>query len=441
MAGNFVFIVVLAAGLAVVCALLLRAFWVAKKGLKKYQPIIDIESEVSRLEKEAEKLKKTETNLLLKSRNIRDEIGTLQKKLKSLEDESEIQSFGLYEPKYDFESSDHYKAELDHIRKQQKQMIKDKSAAVCYTQWTVDGSKRKGQTQINEQLKLMLRAFNGECDSLIMKVKYNNINSIERRLEALFKAVNRLGKTSDCEITREYFNLKINELDLVHEFQEKKQEEKEEQRFIKEQIREEERAQREIEKARIKAEKEEERYQRALEKARKDVEKATGKKQARLQAEIERLNELLVEAQVNQERAKSRAEMTRSGYVYVISNIGSFGAGIYKIGMTRRLEPMDRVRELGDASVPFRFDVHAIIFSENAPNLENELHKKFADRRVNMVNNRKEFFRVSLEDIRHIIANHYPEAKFTMTALAEEFRKTQAIQKNGQKERDIRWKN
>ena len=183
MTGNFVFFVVLSAGLAVVCALLLKAFWAAKKNLKKYQPIIDIESEVSRLEKEAEKLKKTETNLLLKSRNIRDEIGTLQKELKSLEDESEIQSFGLYEPKYDFESSDHYKAELDHIRKQQKQMIKDKSAAVCYTPWLVEDSRRKGQTMTNEQLKLMLRAFNGECDSLIMKVKYNNINSVEQRSE------------------------------------------------------------------------------------------------------------------------------------------------------------------------------------------------------------------------------------------------------------------
>ena len=432
MGGNQVFLILFSIGLVFLCVLLLRALLAGKKDLKKYQPIIDIESEVSRFEKEVQGLKKTEANLLLKNQNTRDETARLQEELKPLEDEFEIQSFGLYEPKYDFESSDHYKTELDSIRKQQKQMIKDKSAAVCYTQWHVEGSRRKGQTMTNEQLKLMLRAFNGECDSLIMKVKYNNINSIEKRLESVFKAVNRLGKSSNCEITHKYFNLKINELDLVHEFQEKKQEEKEEQRIIKEQMREEERARREIEKARIAAEKEEARYQKALEKAQKDVEKATGEKQSKLQAEIERLNELLAESQANQERAKSRAEMTRSGYVYVISNIGSFGEGVYKIGMTRRLEPMDRVRELGDASVPFQFDVHAMVFSENAPNLENELHKQFADRRVNMVNNRKEFFKVSLEDIRHTIAGHYPEAKFTMTALAEEFKKTQAIQKNGQ---------
>lgn len=192
-------------------------------------------------------------------------------------------------------------------------------------------------------------------------------------------------------------------------------------------MREEERAQREIERARITAEKEEARYQKALEKARRDVEKATGDKQSKLQAEIEHLNKLLTEAQTNKERVKSRAEMTRSGYVYIISNIGSFGEDMYKIGLTRRLEPMDRVRELGDASVPFPFDVHAMIFSEDAPTLESELHKKFAGRRVNMVNARKEFFKVSLGDIQGEVENHYPEATFTVTALAEEFRKTLAI--------------
>lgn len=418
---------ILAATLALVCVLLLVGLGKTKRALKKYQPIVDIEAEVNLRNREVQQLNKTKTRLLVQKRNIEKKIKVACEELKPLEDELDVQSFGLYEPKYDFESSDHYKAELDRIRKQQKQMIKDKSAAICYVEWTVSNSKRKGQTMTNEQLKLMLRAFNGECDSLIMKVNYRNIDSIERRIESVFKAVNRLGKTSACEITAEYFGLKISELELVHEFAEKKQEEKEEQRRIKEQMREEERAQREIERARITAEKEEARYQKALEKARRDVEKATGDKQSKLQAEIEHLNKLLTEAQTNKERVKSRAEMTRSGYVYIIFNLGSFGEDVYKIGLTRRLEPMDRVRELGDASVPFPFDVHAMIFSEDAPTLESELHKKFAGRRVNMVNARKEFFRVSLGDIQGEVENHYPEATFTVTALAEEFRKTLAI--------------
>ena len=419
----------LATILALVCVLLLVRLGKTKRTPKKYQPIVDIKAEVNLRNREVQQLNKAKTHLLMQKRNIEKKIKAACEELKPLEDELNVQSFGLYEPKYDFESSDHYKAELDRIRKQQKQMIKDKSAAICHVEWTVSNSKRKGQTMTNEQLKLMLRAFNGECDSLIMKVNYRNIDSIERRLESVFKAVNRLGKTSACEITGKYFGLKISELELVHEFAEKKQEEKEEQRMIKEQMREEERAQREIEKARITAEKEEARYQKALEKARRDVEKATGDKQSKLQAEIEHLNKLLVEAQTNKERAKSRAEMTRSGYVYIISNIGSFGEDVYKIGLTRRLEPMDRVRELGDASVPFPFDVHAMIFSEDAPTLERELHKKFTDRRVNMVNARKEFFRVSLDDIQDEVVNHYPDAKFTITALAEEFRKTLTVRK------------
>ncbi len=420
---ELVFVVILALFIFV-----LHKYIKVRRRLKRYQPIIDVEREASRIEKANKlaeaKIEKTEKDI----EQTRGDIERLREQLKPLEDELEMQSFGLYEPKYDFENSELYKTELASIRKEQKELIRQKTAVLCPSDWTVDGSRRAGQKMVNEQIKLMLRAFNGECDSLIMKVKYNNIKSIESRIESLFNAVNRLGESKHCQITREYFNLKINELDLVHGFEEIKQEEKEEQRAIGEQMREEERARKEIERERIKAEKEQARYQQALEKARRDVEQATGEKHSKLQSEIERLNELLAEAEANKERVKSRAEMTRSGYVYIISNIGSFGEDIYKIGMTRRLEPMDRVRELGDASVPFRFDVHAMIFSENAPHLENGLHSYFAKQRVNMVNNRKEFFRVSLQDIQKVILRHHSDAVFTMTAAAEEYRKTQAME-------------
>ena len=431
-------------------SLLYQLFWhtifgrpkkFSNKLIKKYRPILDIEAEANSIRKMAEaekkqlnedisRLEKSKDKLHTDNSNLLQKINGLRKELAFLEEEQEFQSFGFYEPKYDFGSSDQYKEHLDKIRKQQKEMVKYKQAVVCYTNWTVDNSARKGQTMINQHLKLMLRAFNGECDALIMKVKYNNIISIEKRLKQLRVSINRLGKSDNSEISSKYLKLKIDELRLVYEFERKKQEEKEEQRYIKEQIREEQRAQREFERAKIKSEKEEERYAKALEQAKKDVEKETGVKQERLQGQIKKLQERLAEAQANKERAKSRAEMTRSGYVYVISNIGSFGEDVYKIGLTRRLEPNDRIRELSGASVPFKFDIHAMIFSEDAPKLENQLHKKFANQRVNQVNDRKEFFNVSLDDIKDVVINNFPNAQFIMTALAEEYRETKLMMEN-----------
>lgn len=221
----------------------------------------------------------------------------------------------------------------------------------------------------------------------------------------------------------------MEELYLAFEYEEKVQAEKEEQRRIKEQIREEEKALREIEKAKQQAEDEERRYEAALAKAREEALAAAGAVQEKLNAQIAALEQKLTEAQTNKERAISRAQLVRSGHVYIISNMGSFGEHVYKIGMTRRLEPMERVKELGDASVPFEFDVHAIIYSEDAPALENELHRAFTMRRVNRVNERKEFFRVSIEEIAELVRKQCGEIEITRLAQAEEYRKTQALEK------------
>ena len=214
---------------------------------------------------------------------------------------------------------------------------------------------------------------------------------------------------------------------LAHEYEEKLYEESEEQRRIKEQMREEEKVKREIEKAKKDAEDEEKRYQKALIEAKKQLEKAKGEKFEKLSKRIMLLQEQLNEAEQKKERALSRAQLTKSGHIYVISNIGSFGKNIYKIGMTRRLEPMDRVKELGDASVPFSFDVHAMIYSENAPEFENELHQIFNNQRVNMTNNRKEFFRISLDEIEKAVTARNNEIEFTKTAEAKEYHETLAL--------------
>jgi len=317
-------------------------------------------------------------------------------------------------------------------------MIKDKKAAVCRTEWSVGGSVKEGKKMTDNFLKLVLRAFNGECDAAVMKVKYNNIKTMENRIRKTYEDLNKLSQTTHCEITSRYLDLKLQELWLTYEYQEKKYQEQEEQRIIREQMREEEKALRELEKARQDAEREERRYQEALEKARRDVESATGKAQEKLLSQIEELQKRLAEAEANKERAISQAQLTKSGHVYIISNIGSFGEDVYKIGMTRRLEPMDRVKELGDASVPFPFDVHAMIFCENAPELESRLHRHFNNRRVNKENERKEFFRVSLEEIVRVVRETDEELRicksevtFTKLAEAADYRKTLARERQG----------
>ena len=343
-----------------------------------------------------------------------------------LSEEAHLHDFGVYEPRYQFPESADYKAKLDEVRKAQKTAIKNGAASHAPKDWTVNGDKRKGAKMVRDRLKLMFRAFNGECDAAVARVRYNNVEVMERRMVKAFERVNKLSVTTGCAIEPMYLRLKLSELHLTHEFHEKRQAEREEQRQIREQMREELKAKKEMERAQREAEKEEARYEKALAKARAEVADAAGAKQDKLRADIEELERRLAEAHANKERAISRAQMTRAGHVYVISNVGSFGEDVYKIGMTRRLDPMDRVRELGDASVPFRFDVHAIIYSDDAPGLEAELHRQFDGHRVNRVNTRKEFFRVPLDDVARVVRENHGEIEFTLVAEAEEYRKTLA---------------
>ena len=402
------------------------------RGLRnRFAPILDVENERARVASERDELEhsvtQTRANWEQEYSETILELEQLTKQLDQVRDQADMESFGVYETQYDLETSDQYKERLKVIRDQQKQMIKEDRAAVCETEWTVENSKVKGRQMTKRQLKLMLRAFNGESDAAVAKVRYNNVIALKQRIERSFEAVNKLGKSNHCEITPGYLELKQNELNLAHEYQEKRQEEKEEQRLIREQMREEELVRREIEKERAEAEKEETRYNEALERAREELEAAGDEKKAKLEEKLKELQKRLKEAQANKERALSRSQLTKSGHVYVISNVGSFGENVYKIGMTRRLDPQDRVKELGDASVPFGFDVHAMIYSENAPDLENNLHKGFNEARVNLVNNRKEFFQVGLNQIEEAVQSHGLEIEFTKLAEAEEFRKTEAI--------------
>ncbi|SXC96446.1 DUF4041 domain-containing protein [Klebsiella quasipneumoniae] len=309
--------------------------------------------------------------------------------------------------------------ELQKARELTKSLIKTSKAASCEY---VEPNRR------NTAINFLLDAFNGKVDSTLSKIKHNNYGILSQEIKDAFELVNFNGSAfRSAKITDIYSQARLNELKWGVAVNEIMLEEKEEQRRIKEQLREEEKARREYEKAIKEAEKEEKAIQQAIDKATKELMLAGEEQRIALEQKLAELQIKYEEAEAKNQRAISMAQQTRSGHVYVISNIGSFGENVYKIGMTRRLEPLDRIRELGDASVPFSFDVHAMIYSDDAPSLENHLHKVFNDKQVNKVNSRKEFFNVGIKDIKSTIQEMSIDAHWTMFAEAKEYRESLAL--------------
>lgn len=391
--------------------------------VQKFSRIIDIEKEVAGIAEVKNTLEKSIEELKQTYKTKKDVFDALVKQAAIYDESIELAELGFYKPHYDFDTSDKYRAELDKVREQQKAMVEQKTAITCRTEWSLEGSKAKGQTMTNRGVRLTARAFNNECDAAVANARWNNAERMEERIIKAYEAINKLNESNTIVISTVYLDLKLQEFRLAYEYQDKKQKEREEQAAIRQQMREEAKLQEESDEAF----KEEERYQKMLEKARADAEKASGAKLAELQEKISTLTSNLAIAHEKSERAKSMAQQTRAGHVYVISNIGSFGENIYKIGMTRRLEPDERVKELGDASVPFSFDVHAMIYSTDAPALENTLHKAFDSYRLNLVNNRKEFFHANLEHIEKVVRETFSDAVFQLSAEAREYKESSAI--------------
>lgn len=383
----------------------------------------NIKQNIDDLKTDFDKQKKQLKQDFISKRRVYED---LLKETSILEENLENISYGLYKPSYNYDTSEKYKQKSEEIWDRQKNLIKDDKATTSPAGWTVNGSEAEGRKMIKRQSKLMLRAFNGECDSAITKVNWNNIGNMEARIIKAYEAINNLGSTQKTSITKEYADLKLQELRLAFELREKLYQEKEEQRKIREQIREEERAQREIEKAKQDAEQEEARYRKALEEAKAVISNTTGEELDSLNEKIKTLEENLQKAQ-QQTRTMSQAQLTKAGHVYIISNIGSFGDHVYKVGMTRRLDPRDRIRELSDASVPFEFDVHGLIYSENAPELEKDLHNRLDGHRLNLVDLRSEFFNVKIDEIEKIAKELNLSVELTKIAEAREFRETQAL--------------
>lgn len=378
--------------------------------------------------KESEKQQKSINQYQSTLSDLENKIADARKDLVETEETALMQSFCLYKPKYSFANATGYKEELDKVRAMQKDAIKAGTAATGNNGWTVDGDLRKGAKMIQDMQKLLIRSFNSECDDVIDHVKFNNIDAAEKRIQTTFSTISKLGSVCGVSITGTYRNLKIQELHLAYEYQVEKQKEKERLKELRAEERERAKLEKEIEEARKKIEKEQNHYTNALQQINLQIANADP---ADLPALLEKKGAMeakLVELEKDKEQVDYRAANQKAGYVYIISNIGAFGEDVYKIGMTRRLTPMERIDELGDASVPFDFDVHALIFSEDAPALEAALHRAFEDRKVNMVNTRREFFRVSLDEIKTVVKQNFDKTvEFVDIPPAEQYRQSELM--------------
>jgi hypothetical protein len=355
-----------------------------------------------------------------------------QKEVIVLDDALLLQSFGFYKSHYNLENSEHYKLKLEHVQDKQEQLIKLGKAALFPTNMTMNNSLAEGEKMIKDYVKLILRSFNNECDNSIGNVNFNNIASVEKKIRKAYETLNNLGKRLEIAIVPDYLSLKLEELYLCYEYQVKKQEEKEEQKRLKEQMREEAKLLKEIEEMKAKVEKEQKHFNKALENVNAQLAQAqTENERILLEKEKIGIEQKVVALEKDIQDVRNREQNTRAGYVYIISNIGAFGENIYKIGVTRRFDPAERVDELGDASVPFDFDIHAIIFSDDAPALENALHKSFEPKRLNLINRRREFFNVSLEEIERVVKTNFSKpVEFTKMADAAEYRESLALKQS-----------
>lgn len=312
-----------------------------------------------------------------------------------LSDQRALQDVGIYRYHHPLENAAAYKDRLRSLEGEIGEAVKSSRAILAADTFTFDGSLARGRKLVGDLSKLMLRAYNAEADNCVRSLKSGNVRTALRRLESAVAAIERLGAIMEMRINPEYHALRIRELELTADFQMKVREEREHARQERQLLREQRRAEQELAAEKERLEKERAHYVSALAALR-----AKGDDDA-----VTELSSRLADIEKAIAANDYRLANIRAGYVYVISNIGAFGPDIVKIGMTRRLDPMDRVRELGDASVPFRYDVHAMFFSEDAVTLEAQLHKAFAGRRVNFVNLRREFFFATPSEVRALLAD------------------------------------
>jgi Meiotically up-regulated gene 113/Domain of unknown function (DUF4041)/Protein of unknown function (DUF2510) len=324
-----------------------------------------------------------------------------------------LEEMGLFDFEHPAESSAELATELEALRSEIRQTNKIGSAITATSNFTFNNSAAKGKTFVNQMSRIMLRAYNAEAENAVKTVKAGNLASAQKRLSTAREQIAKQGQMIDLSVTDRYHWLRLKELELAARQQQAKAADREKERERRAELREQKALEAEIKREKERLEKERNHYLNSIQRMREsgDVDGA-----AALQGELDRIDAEIAEADY-------RAANIRAGYVYVISNIGAFGEGVVKIGMTRRLEPEDRIRELSDASVPFNFDVHALFFSEDAVTIEAMLHREFAAQRLNKVNHRREFFRVHPQQVLDALTEHKVSVlEFRTHAAADDYR-------------------
>jgi hypothetical protein len=400
------------------------------KGMTDYNTLLEsidkLQSDYSNKNSELKKAFADEEAKLQKNlADIRKNISVATHELNSFEENLLERHYTFSE--YDGVSSEECRNKLSLLKANEAELIKsDRALLVTST------ASRK---EINDNKKQILRCFNSECDNILMNLSVKNIDSMRNKITKSFETLNKIFQVDGVSISNQLLEYKLEELNLTYTYELKKEQELELQKEIKAQMLEEEKVRREIERQKAKIEKDQAQCTNEVKKLMSYLQKSKDDVERQLYVDkIKELEEKLKSLEKEKETVLDREANAKAGYVYVISNIGSFGENIYKIGMTRRLEPMDRIKELSSASVPFEFDVHAMIFSDNAPELENILHKTFENKSVNRVNLRKEFFKVSIDEIEKVVKNNYNKtADFTRIPVAAEYRQTLSIIASEQK--------
>lgn len=428
-----------------------RALRASDEVLKRYAGIRDVDAHII---KEKAKLQ----DLRGKYDHAKQIISGLQHQIDELSSDVAGFEVGIEHPRFNFSDSQKYQEKILKVRERMKKMVATKTAMIAEGNFSLGGDEKKGRKMLENLMGLSISALNVTCENAMRDVKWNNVERMEKKIADSAADIEKKNALFGLRFSPEYLAARIDELNLVHGKREKEQVEKEERaelaraekeeaKLMREQeqaLKEEQKRQQELDKARQLAAEEEHKKREEMETLRARMAQAADEQSAVLQARMKALEDaaaaakLVAEAKINElsqelqaahdasQKATAMASITRCGYVYIISNVGSFGENVVKIGLTRRLDPNDRVIELGDASVPFGFDTHAMIYSENAPALEASLHNRFKDRRVNEVNMRKEFFTVSISEVKQAVKELAPEANFFEDQTSEEYRESLA---------------
>ena len=388
---------------------------VTLQNLKEKNKIINIENQ--KIKREIQELKNLKKDL----------ISSIEEGTKELEHITSYLNDELF--KYDIELTypfDLVEVDSSQINTYIKKLQMKEKELLNLEEVKIFNVSTENKRHQNAQAKQIIRLFNAETSQLINKVNSKNIESMQNKIFKSYEGINKIFETDNVRIPETLLDIKLEMLDLMHKYQVKIEDEKIIRREERARLKEIEQAEKEMEKKLKELDKDIRNHNNEIKKLTMYLNNTDLQVEKELYIEkIRELDQSLKNLNSERENVEDRKDNAQSGFVYIISNIGSFGENVYKIGVTRRLEPMDRINELSSASVPFEFDVHALIFSENAFELENKLHEYFKKYKVNKVNGRKEFFKVNINEIKDkVLSEHNSTVQFIDEPKAIQYRET-----------------